>query len=269
MKIISKFINKQFLDKHLKDAFYDNGILFADFYILGEVAKKLKKYDDIRHIYVWSTGIETSFHSEGMKQSLNDIYEFYNLYEHYKIYIQTEEQKLFKRAMWFIICFNAFNQGYELKEFNIKTKRFNDIEAIIEWMLSSPKVFFDKFDSDFKKLVTQLKKLEKDLISFQKRYDKEDKELKDEEKKTQEYYKTDEGKKLKKLRDQKFKKEELQEEKIRQKEYAIEQEALKKKMGITIKGRINRKTLNKAQLKIHDEYLDEMLRSANEWKNRV
>jgi hypothetical protein len=118
-------------------------------------------------------------------------------------------------------------------------------------------------------LVTQLKKLEKDLISFQKRYDKEDKELKDEEKKTQEYYKTDEGKKLKKLRDQKFKKEELQEEKIRQKEYAIEQEALKKKMGITIKGRINRKTLNKAQLKIHDEYLDEMLRSANEWKNRV
>jgi hypothetical protein len=40
-------------------------------------------------------------------------------------------------------------------------------------------------------------------------------------------------------------------------------------MGITIKGRINRKTLNKAQLKIHDEYLDEMLRSANEWKNRV
>jgi hypothetical protein len=268
MKIISKFINKQFLDKHLKDAFYDNGILFIDFYTLGEVAKKLKKYDDIHHIYVWSTGIATSFHSEGMERSLNDIYEFYNLYEDYKIYIQTEEQKLFKRAMWFIICFNAFNQGYELKEFNIKTKQFNDIEAIIEWMLSSPKVFFSKFDSDFKRLVTQLKKLEKDLISFQKRYDKEDKESKDERKKRQEYYKTDEGKKLKKLIDQELKKEELQEEKILKKEYEIEQKALKKKMGITTKGRINPKTLTKAQHKIWEDHLDEMLGIPNGSKNR-
>jgi len=268
MKIISKFINKQVLDKHLKDAFYDNGILFIDFYTLGEVAKKLKKYDDIRHIYVWSTGIATSFHSEGMKQSLNDIYEFYNLYEDYKIYIQTEEQKLFKRAMWFIICFNAFNQGYELKEFNIKTKRYNDIEAIIEWMLSSPKVFFSKFDSDFKRLVTQLKKLEKDLIAFQERYDKEDKESKDERKKRQEYYKTDEGKKHKKLIDQILKKVELQEEKILKKEYEIEQKALKKKMGITTKGRINPKTLTKAQHKIWEEHLDEMLGITNGSKNR-
>ena len=262
MKIISKFINKQFLNKHLKDAFYDNGILFGDFYILGEVAKKLKKYDDIYDVYFWRTGPVSQFHSSGMGGSLNDIYEFYHLYEDYKIYIETEEQKLFKRAMWFIICFNAFNQGYELKEFNIKTKRFNDIEAILELMLSSPKAFFNKFDSDFKKLITQLKKLEKDLNSFQKRYDKEDKEYK-------EFQKTDEYKKISREVEKASKIRFLKEEKVRHKEYVIEQEALKKKMGITTKGPINRNTLNKAQLKIHDEYLDELLRSANEWKNRV
>jgi len=261
MKIISKFINKQFLDKHLKDAFYDNGILFADFYILGEVAKKLKKYDDIYDVYFWGIGPVSYFHSEGMERSLNDIYEFYTLYEDYKIYIESDEQKLFKRAMWFIICFNAFNQGYELKEFNIKTKRFNDIEAIIEWMLSSPKVFFDKFDSDFKKLIAQLNKLEKDLISFQKRYDKKDNEYK-------EYQKTDEYKKIEKEINQEVKKEMLQEKRIRDKEYKIEQEALKKKMGITTKGRINPETLNKEQHKIWKEDLDETLRIANGWKNR-
>lgn len=262
MKIISKFINKQFLNKHLKDAFYDNGILFQEFYRLGDEAKRLKKYDDILDVYFWNMGIYSSFQPQGMQTSIDNIYEFYHLYEDYEEYIQTEEQKLFKRAMWFIICFNAFNQGYELKEFNIKTKRFNDIEAIIEWMLSSPKVFFDKFDSDFKKLITQLKKLEKDLISFQKRHDKEDKEFK-------EYQKTDEYKKIEKDAEKRTKIEFLKQEKIRQKEYAIEQEALKKKMGITTKGRIKPETLNKEQHKIWKDHLDECLRIANGWKNRV
>ena len=129
-------------------------------------------------------------------------------------------------------------------------------------MLSSPKVFFDKFDSDFKKLITQLKKLEKDLISFQKRHDKEDKEFK-------EYQKTDEYKKIEKDAEKRTKIESLKQGKIWQKEYAIKQEALKKKMGITTKGPIDRNTLNKEQLKIHNEYLDELFRSANAWKNRV
>jgi len=261
MKIISKFINQQFLDKHLKDAFYDNGILFGDFYTLGKVAKKLKKYDDIYDVYFWRTGPVSQFHSGGMGMSLNDIYEFYHLYEDYKIYIETEEQKLFKRAMWFIICFNAFNQGFELKEFNIKTKRYTDIKSILQWMLSSPQLFFDKFDSDFKKLITKLNKLEKDLMLFQKRYDKEDKEFKEQQK-------TDEYKKIAKEAEQETKKELLKEEKIWKKEYEVRQKALKKKMGITTKGRINPETLTKAQHKIWVEHLDECLRIANGWKNR-
>ena len=60
----------------------------------------------------------------------------------------------------------------------------------------------------------------------------------------------------------------LQEKRIRDKEYKIEQEALKKKMGITTKGRINPETLNKEQHKIWKEDLDETLRIANGWKNR-
>lgn len=171
--MFSKLITKQFLNSYLEDALSNDGILFVDFYSLGEMAKKLKKYDDIYDVCSYSSGICTSFDSEGLERSLHDIYEFYWLYDDYKSYLETENRKLFKRAMWFLICCCAFNEGYDLKEFNSKSKYYSDLKEMLLWILSNPSGFSVRFNKDFEVVIGLLNKLEKDIKRYQKRYKKE------------------------------------------------------------------------------------------------
>ncbi len=251
--MLLKFITKLFLNTYLKKAFIYEGRLFVDFYFLGETAKKLRKYDDIYDVYFYSTGLYSSFHSEGIERSLHDINEFYWLYDDYKSYLETEDRKLFKRTMWFLICCCAFREGYDLKEFNYKSKYYSDLKEMLLWVLGNPIGFSARFNKEFDRVVELLNKLEKDLIRYQKRYQKEELEQK-------KYEESDEWKKICDEVESEIKKDEKKREVIEKRKAEIVLKERKKQLGITADGPIVFEKLNKEQRKIWHEMNKETLK---------